>query len=116
MQNTRLNTLVDGALGQFGRWLRNPWRRTSLLLISLLLGNFLATTVSTIAGQKAEPDVAIAILLVLLTEGISWWVYRNRRRENNAVDRANSVVLELFNGAKLGLTYGLFVEAFKLGS
>jgi hypothetical protein len=115
MQNTRLNTLVDGVLGQFGRWLRNPWRRTSLLIISLLMGNFLATTISTIAGQKAEPDVAIAILLVILTEGISWWVYRDRSRDSDA-GRANSVTLEMLNGTKLGLTYGLFVEAFKLGS
>ncbi|MBI4782163.1 MAG: DUF565 domain-containing protein [Oscillatoriophycideae cyanobacterium NC_groundwater_1537_Pr4_S-0.65um_50_18] len=117
MQNTRLNTLVDRLFGQFGRWLRNPWRRISLLLISLLMGNFLATTISTIAGQKAEPDVAIAALLVFASEGISWWVYRGRSGQNTpSADRANSVLLELLNGTKLGLTYGLFVEAFKLGS
>jgi len=116
MQNTRLNTLVDGVLGQFGRWLRNPWRRTSLLLISLLMGNFFATTIATIAGQQSRPDATIGVLLLLLTEGISWWVYRVRRPEDDTIARANSVLLELINGTKIGLTYGLFVEALKLGS
>jgi hypothetical protein len=113
MQNTRLNTLVDGLLGQFSRWLRNPWRRISLLLISVLGGNFLATTVATVAGQKADWDVIVAALLVVVAEGVSWLVYR-RGRGNLEVQ--NPIFLELLNGVKLGLTYGLFVEAFKLGS
>lgn len=121
MQNTRLNTLIDRWSGQFNRWLRNPWRRLSLLLISLLLGNFLATTLSTVAGQKAELDVVIAALLVLLTELISWLVYRgDRPRPADAnpagANPANPIVLDLSNGIKIGIIYGLFVEAFKLGS
>ncbi|HEY9643589.1 MAG TPA: DUF565 domain-containing protein [Coleofasciculaceae cyanobacterium] len=116
MQNTRLNTLVDGLLGQFSRWLRNPWRRLSLLLISLLGGNFLATTIATISGQKADLDVIVSALLVVLTEGISWLVYRSQPRSRENAAGENPIFLELLNAAKLGLTYGLFVEAFKLGS
>jgi Protein of unknown function (DUF565) len=116
MQNTRLNILVDGWLGQFGRWLRNPWRRISLLLISLLGGNFLATTLSTVAGQKADLDVVVAALLVVLAEGISWLMYRSQLSRQRKLAGENPIFLELLNGVKLGLTYGLFVEAFKLGS
>jgi Protein of unknown function (DUF565) len=115
MQNTRLSTLVESWLEQFNRWLRNPWRRISLVLISLLGGNFLATTVSTISGQKADWDVFVSALLVVLAEGISWLMYR--RPQNDRSPRGeNSIFLEMLNGIKLGLTYGLFVEAFKLGS
>lgn len=118
MQNTRLNTLFDRSLGQFGRWLRNPWRRLSVLIISLLLGNFLATIVSTVSGQRAEIDVIVAALLMLFTEAVSWLVYRGDRRglQQGAAEAARPLLLELLNGVKIGLTYGLFVEAFKLGS
>ncbi|WP_088893503.1 DUF565 domain-containing protein [Leptolyngbya ohadii] len=118
MQNTRLSTLVDNALGQFSRSLQNPWRRLSLLLITVLAGNFLATTISTVAGQRAELDVIEAFLLVLLTEFISWLVYRPNRSRPVAQEQppARALLLDALNGLKLGLIYGLFVEAFKLGS
>lgn len=114
MQNTRLSTLVDQLSGRFVTFLRNPWRRTSLLIIGLLGGNFLATTVSTVAGQRANLDVVVSLVLVLFTEIVSWLIYRDRRRTR--FDEQRSLLLEVFNGIKLGLTYGLFVEAFKLGS
>jgi hypothetical protein len=112
MQNTRLNTLVDASLQRVRQSLRNPWRRLSFLIISVLLGNFLATTVSTIAGQQADLDVFVAALLAGLTEFSSWLFYR--RRADLLGER--SIFLEGLNGLKLGLTYGLFVEALKLGS
>jgi hypothetical protein len=121
MQNTRLTTLIDTGLGRLSQWLRNPWRKTSLLLISLLAGNFLATTIATVAGQRADLDVVVAALLVLMAEIISWLIYRGDRRRRDTQDRASSTAvnplfLDLLNGIKLGLMYGLFVEAFKLGS
>ena len=123
MQNTRLNTLVDSILGQLSRWLRNPWRRISVIIISLLMGNFIATLFSTVAGQRASLDVEIAMVLLLATEIINWLVYRGdtvreRRRiqRNDPIAEARPLVIEMLNGLKLGLIYGLFVEAFKLGS
>lgn len=113
MQDTRLSTLVDRISGRFVGFLRNPWRRTSLLIIGLLGGNFLATTVSTVAGQRADLDVIVALILVLFAEIISVLVYRGDRPRG---EEQRSLLLEVLNSIKLGLTYGLFVEAFKLGS
>lgn len=110
MQNTRLNTLFDATANQLGNWLRNPWRRFSVLLISLLVGNFLGTAVSTISGQKAELDIVVAAVLVAITEIISRITYQSRR------ETARSMVIEVPNALKIGLIYSLFVEAFKLGS
>ena len=110
MQNTRLNSLVDVASGRFGQWLSNPWRRISLLVISVLFGVFLGSAISTIAGQRANLDISVAAILVVLTEGISWVVYGANRRI------ANSLLIQILNALKIGLTYSLFVEAFKLGS
>lgn len=110
MQNTRLNSLVDVASERFGQWLRNPWRRISLLVISVLFGVFLGTAISTIAGQRANLDISVAAILVVLTEAISWVVYRTKR------PISNSLLVQILNALKIGLTYSLFVEAFKLGS
>lgn len=110
MQNTRLNNLFDTATSQVTSWLRNPWRRLSVLLISLLLGNFLGTVVSTVAGQQAALDVWVAGILVLATEVINRFAYAS------LPEVRRSLPVQLINALKLGLTYSLFVEAFKLGS
>ena len=110
MQNTRLNALVNTALQQLDRWFSNPWRRLSLLVIGLLFGFFLGTALSTIAGQRANQDIFAAAILLIAGEFVNWLVYRPRE------ERSRSLFLETLNSLKLGITYSLFVEAFKLGS
>lgn len=110
MQNTRLNTLIDRTTDQFGQFFRNPWRRLSLLMICLLFGFFLGSAIPTTAGQTAEWDIIGAGLLVLLTEGISRIVYGSTR------GGLRSLPAEMINTTKIGLIYGLFIEAFKIGS
>lgn len=110
MQNTRLNGLVDAISGQLRRWFFNPWRRLSILVISLLFGFFLGTAVATTAGQSANWDVIGAAILVALSEVVNRIYYRRARN----IER--SLWLEALNALKIGLTYSLFLEAFKLGS
>lgn len=110
MQNTRLNSLVDTIVGQLRRWFFNPWRRLSLLLISLLFGFFLGSAVSTTAGQAADWDIIAAAILVTLSEVVDR-IYYSRNRLTG-----RSLWVEVLNGLKIGLTYSLFLEAFKLGS
>lgn len=118
MQNTRLNNLINVVLGQLGQWFTNPWRHLSLVLISLLLGVFLGTAIPTTAGQSANWDVIAAGILVVFTETVSRFVYgRNRRRAQVPEGQSSlSLFAEVINALKMGLTYSLFVEAFKLGS
>ncbi|NEQ45118.1 MAG: DUF565 domain-containing protein [Leptolyngbya sp. SIOISBB] len=113
MQRTRLSTLVESASNQFGRWVFNPWRRLSLVIIGLLFGNFFGIAISSIAGQAAKLDVVISAILLGAVELISWLVYR---RPPQTATRRNNLLLEVMNALKIGLTYSLFVEAFKLGS
>lgn len=111
MQNTRLNTLVVSTSNQLGIWFSNPWRRLSLNLICLLFGFFLGTAVSTETGQSARWDVPAAAILVLFTELYSRFFYTTRKA---GVQR--SLLTESVNLLKIGLTFSLFIEAFKLGS
>ncbi|MBD1912170.1 MULTISPECIES: DUF565 domain-containing protein [unclassified Leptolyngbya] len=118
MQNTRLNRLVSGTTQQFGQWIRNPWRRISLIVLGLLFGNFLATAFATSAGQQAELDILAGATLVAFTEGTSWFFYRRSGRGGRTVlpNEPRALLTEVLNAIKIGLTYGLFIEAFKLGS
>ncbi|NEQ48824.1 MAG: DUF565 domain-containing protein [Leptolyngbya sp. SIO3F4] len=111
MQRTRLSTLVDQIAQRFSQWVFNPWRRISLAMISLLFGNFFATAISATAGQTAEIDILIAAILVAMVELISWLYHRSRTS-----NQQRTVLPEMLNSFKLGMVYGLFVEAFKLGS
>ncbi|HEY9809940.1 MAG TPA: DUF565 domain-containing protein [Halomicronema sp.] len=110
MQNTRLSTLLDVTNRQVVVWLSNPWRRISLLIISLLFGYFFASAISTVAGQRANLDISVAALLLVFTEVVSRFVYGSSRRVNQ------SLLIQMLNSLKIGMTYSLFVEAFKLGS
>ncbi|MBA2749516.1 MAG: DUF565 domain-containing protein [Tatlockia sp.] len=108
MQNTRLNNLVTALGRQVGSWIFNPWRRLSIITISLLFGFFLGTAVATTAGQSANLDIVAAGILVALCEVADRIYYRRREGRRFWVESLNAL--------KIGLTYSLFIEAFKLGS
>lgn len=117
MQRTRLSTLVDDLGDQLALWLINPWRRVSLVLISLLLGYFFAVSLAAIAGQAATQDTVVSAFLVLGAELISWLVYSRRWRDPALVKTVPKPVwLDCINSFKIGAIYALSVEAFKLGS
>jgi len=108
MQDTRFNNLIRNTGDRLNTWLLNPWRRWSVMTISLLLGFYFGSAMSTVAGQKAVLDIGIAAILVALAELISLVVYRRLTRR--------SFTLDSINAFKIGGIYSLFVEAFKLGS
>ncbi|MCY7366868.1 MAG: DUF565 domain-containing protein [Chamaesiphon sp.] len=136
MQNTRLNTLIEGTIEKSTQWVQNPWRRTSLIIISLLFGNFLASTITTNAGQQAGLDIVNSLVILVIVEFISWlrygWNLRSRNISSEIVLTRSGSERELvdsrsigsrlplwvimLDSLKLGLIYGFFLEAFKLGS
>jgi LPS O-antigen subunit length determinant protein (WzzB/FepE family) len=110
MQNTRLNTLTTRTAAQLTQLFSNPWRRASLLLISVLLGFFLGSAISTISGQATYWDVVVAAIVVAGIELINRLAYG----APEAVRR--SLPTEVLNAVKIGIVYSLCLEAFKLGS
>lgn len=117
MQNTRLNTLLDVNIGRLSRWAYNPWRRTSLAIISLLFGFFLASALSTTFGARSEWDILVAGVTAFLAEAISRLFYRKAPRIlANGEVAPRSLPLLLINDIKIGVIYGLALEACKLGS
>ncbi len=115
MQKTRLNLLLDQSVTKIDLFFINPWRRISLILISLLLGSFMGTAIPTTAGQKSSVDLVVAVFLVIFTETISIFIYR-RKKENKTIENNNSIFISVLNSFKIGLTFGLYLEAVKLAT
>ncbi|MDJ0509870.1 MAG: DUF565 domain-containing protein [Crocosphaera sp.] len=110
MQRTRLNTLVETTQNRFDEAFKNPWRRISLSLISVLFGFFIGQSVSITAGQEAYWDITVGIFLLIFTETISRITYSQGNK------KLRSFSIDILNLFKIGITYSLYVEALKLGS
>lgn len=82
----------------------------SLGVLSMLLGFFISNTLSTIPGQTGDWGIIGAAIIVTCYEITSKKMYTN-----SLFKKENFVLLHI-NNIKVGVIYGFFVDAFKLGS
>ncbi|GJP62335.1 hypothetical protein CLOP_g19415 [Closterium sp. NIES-67] len=75
--------------------------------IALFGGFYVAQTISLSFGALSVNDVAAAALCLVFTEVVTRSYYSTLRP---------SFPLALLNVFKMGFTYGLFIDAFKLAS
>nr|YP_009396367.1 hypothetical protein [Polysiphonia scopulorum]ARW65553.1 hypothetical protein [Polysiphonia scopulorum] len=78
-------------------------------ILSLMLGFFFANILSTIPAQTGDWNIISGSVIVTFNEIVNKCVYS----KNNI---RNSILIKLVNNIKIGIVYGLFVDAFKLGS
>ncbi len=107
-QATRLDRSFGDALERLEAWSANPWRRYSLLLIVLLIGFFLGSSIGTINGVLALMDPIGALFTVLMMEVMV------RIRRNWSYEKRNLISLNIIDFARIGFLYGLLLEGFKL--
>ncbi len=82
----------------------------SFSILSMLLGFFMSNTLSTIPGQTGDWGITGAAIIATFYEMISKKIYTTH------VQKQNSFLLAQVNSVKVGVIYGFFVDAFKLGS
>ncbi len=120
MQRTRLNNLATMAGEKLDLLFSNSWRRIALSFISILMSFFMGSAIVTTAGQDSAWDVTGAATLFFFTEIVSKLVYgrqqSNNRRQSNSTRAGEFLLVTVLNLFKIGMTYSLFLEAFKLGS
>ncbi|CAN1267373.1 Ycf20-like protein [Linum perenne] len=88
-------------------YFKTPSRRALFGGISLLGGFYVAQTISLSFGALGVNDVIAAVVCVLLTEYVTRFYYSRPKV---------TFPLALLNNFKMGFTYGLFIDAFKLAS
>ena len=78
----------------------------------------IAGVVSLVSGQTASWDTGVSFLCLVGVETVSLFYYRSlpRRQRAEQILPPRPILLEILNAGKLGFTYGLFLDAFKLGS
>nr|QCI05646.1 hypothetical protein [Cryptopleura ramosa] len=81
----------------------------SLHIVNLMLGFFIASALSTIPAQTGDWGIISGAIIIAINEILSKIIYEHNN--NNKY-----IVLYFINDIKIGIIYGLFVDAFKLGS
>nr|YP_010932382.1 hypothetical chloroplast RF20 [Hormidiella parvula]WKT06003.1 hypothetical chloroplast RF20 [Hormidiella parvula] len=106
----------------------NQRLRWTVRVALLLAGFFQATALSTVLGQTGDWDVLVSGALVALSEMLGLFMYSPSKRAEVPTLRGQpstsashstskiGMIKPLLNQFKIGLMYGLFVDAFKLGS
>ncbi|MFZ0408846.1 MAG: DUF565 domain-containing protein [Cyanobium sp.] len=110
IQQTRLQAVQSRVGGSLLSQLRNSWRAGSLSLLSLLIGFYLAQNITAmllVQFHGGRPVLALA--LVLLAE----LVVRLRTRLVSGPAPLRWVMVDNF---RIGATYAMVFEAFKLGT
>ena len=85
-------------------------------MLSILIGFFIATALSTIPAQTGDWGIVAAAIIVTNQEIISKVIYQYRTLKVIRKDSVITKFLKQCNNIKIGILYGLFVDAFKLGS
>lgn len=88
-------------------YFKSPFRRALFGGISLLGGFYVAQTISLSFGALGVNDVIAAVLCVIVTEYVTRFYYTRPKV---------TFTVALLNNFKMGFTYGLFIDAFKLAS
>jgi hypothetical protein len=91
---------------------------TFISFVGILFGFFLANALATMLGQTGDWGILSAGILVAFTESTNRIIYNNKKSfPNNDTNYTKLYhVLIFINNVKIGMIYGFFVEAFKLGS
>ncbi|KAJ7553353.1 hypothetical protein O6H91_06G095100 [Diphasiastrum complanatum] len=109
--STRLGRLIRARQKDLIDKFNSVRKNLPLKIFLLLLGFYSANALATILGQTGDWDVLVAGFLVAVIEGIGIIIYKMP-----IVEEKFLMIMRLINYWKAGLTFGLFVDAFKLGS
>ena len=104
MQTTRLHKNLGLLKTRIENWSSNPARALSLLLIAVLIGFLLGSSITSVAGVLGQMDPVVTMVVVLGTE----LTIRLRSK------RSGRIVEQMLDMLRIGLLYALFLEAFKL--
>lgn len=87
-------------------------------IIGFFSGFFISSIVDTTLGELNEWAIVGAALVVATLESLSKFIYTLVTQKRSYLISSSSVLnlLIILNSVKVGIIYGLIVDAFKLGS
>ena len=109
MQNTKFRAFLVTAFKNLASLSSDSWRKRSILLLSILSGFYLTNSSISFLLDKSINAVLIAILIIIIMElSIRSLLFSKRSKLY--------IFTLIVNNFRIGSTYALILEAFKLGS
>ena len=109
MQKTKLRTFIDSIFIIINPILSDSWSKRSIMLVSLLSGFYFTNSFISFLLDKSVNTIFLAISIIILMEV----TIRTSLLSNFS---KISIILMAINNFRIGSTYALILEAFKLGS
>ena len=109
MQRTNFRKLIGSLVKNFSPIIADSWSKRSILLISLLLGFYFTNSLLSFLLDKSVNKIFLAVLILLFME-------LSIRSSLISKFFKFTLIIESINNFRIGSTYALILEAYKLGS
>ena len=109
MQKTKFEKFVNSIILVLKPILSDSWSKRSILLLTLLSGFYFSNSLISFLLDKSVNTIFLAILILLLMElSIRSLLFSNYSKI--------TLIIQAVNNFRIGSTYAIILEAFKLGS
>ncbi len=109
MQKTRYRKLLNSLLANFIPLFSESWSKRSILLLSVLSGFYFTNSLISFLLDKSINTIFLAISILIIMElSIRSLLFIKSSKI--------SLIIIAINNIRIGSTYALILEAFKLGS
>ena len=106
MQKTKLREFIDSLIIIINPIISDTWSKRSILLLSLLFGFYSTNSLISFLLDKSVNTIFLAVTILLIME---------LAIRSNLISKM-SIPVMIINNIRIGSTYALILEAYKLGS
>ena len=109
MQKTKFRNLINFIFKFINPLISDSWSKRSVLLLALLFGYYFTNSILSYLLDKSVNTILLAILILIIMELFI------RSSLLSKFDKLSVIIISI-NNFRIGSTYALLLEAFKLGS
>ena len=106
MQKTKFREFIDSLINIINQIMSDTWSKRSILLISLLFGFYFTNSFISFLLDKSVNTIFLAVIILLIMELVI----------RSYLIPKLTIPLMIINNIRIGATYALILEAYKLGS
>ncbi len=106
MQKTKFKEFIDSLIFIINPIISDSWSKRSILLLSLLFGFYFTNSFLSFLLDKSVNTIFLAIIILLIMELVI---------RSYLIPKLTIPVM-IINNIRIGSTYALILEAYKLGS
>ena len=106
MQKTKFRKFVDLLVRTLNPIIADSWSKRSILFLSLLFGFYFTNSIISFLLDKSVNTILLAIIIILIME---------LAIRSYLISKLTIPVM-IINNIRIGSTYALILEAYKLGS